>query len=151
MPFDGSEFVAAPVQEMPTGPGLWATLRQGARRLRPSRRGLPSECPGSMPAATPEAPAVHVLLLARSLIVDEPHWIQRRYETLDGRRCAVGALRGAARLLSLRGLNNEAHNLLLQVAVGRGFTDIEKMNDHSTHREVVSAFDAAIARARARP
>jgi hypothetical protein len=84
------------------------------------------------------------------LIEDERHWIQRRYETLDGRRCAVGALRSATRLLALRSLNGEAHSLLLGVAVGRGFTDIEKMNDHSTHSQVLSAFDIAIARAQAR-
>jgi len=66
------------------------------------------------------------------------------------RRCAVGALRSAARLLTLHSLNIEAHNLLLEVAVERGFTDIEKMNDHSMHGQVVSAFDIAIARAQAR-
>jgi hypothetical protein len=93
---------------------------------------------------------VQVLSLARTLIEDERHWIQRRYETLDGRRCAVGALRSAGRLLTARSLNVDAHNLLLEVAIGRGFTDIEKMNDHSTHGQVVSAFDIAIARAQAR-
>jgi hypothetical protein len=34
------------------------------------------------------------------------------------------------------------------VAVSRGFTDIEKMNDHSTHTQVISAFDEAIYRLR---
>jgi len=150
MPFDGSEFIATPVQDVPAWPGLWALLWQAAHRLRPSARGLPAEFPGSVPADSAEAATVQVLRLARSLIEDERHWIQRRYETLDGRRCAVGALRGAARLLALRSLNSDAHSLLLDVAVGRGFTDIEKMNDHSTHGQVLAAFDVAIARAQAR-
>ena len=111
---------------------------------------MPFEFPAAVPACSPDASAAQTLRLARALIEDERHWIQRRYETLDGRRCAVGALRSAARLMAMRNLNNEAHNLLLEVAIGRGFTDIEKMNDHSTHGQVLSAFDIAIARAQAR-
>jgi hypothetical protein len=117
--------------------------------MLPGARALPLEFPAAEPADT-QAAALQVLGLARTLIEDERHWIQRRYETLDGRRCAVGALRGAGRLLSARSLNIDAHNLLLEVAIQRGFTDIEKMNDHSTHAQVLSAFDVAIARARAR-
>lgn len=150
MPFDGSEFIANPVRTGPMQPGLWALLRQMARRMRPGAKALPLEFPYSTPTDMPGAATVRVLSLARTLIEDERHWIQRRYETLDGRRCAVGALRSAARLLALRSLNSEAHNLLLEVAVGRGFTDIEKMNDHSTHMQVLSAFDIAVARAQAR-
>ena len=112
--------------------------------------GAATGIPGAFPGDFPELAAVRVLRLARTLIEDERHWIQRRYETRDGRRCAVGALRSAGWLLALRSLNNEAHNLLLEVAVGRGFTDIEKLNDRSTHGQVVSAFDSAIARAAAR-
>jgi hypothetical protein len=40
-----------------------------------------------------------------------------------------------------------ANAVLLSVAMRRGFDSIEKMNDNSTHREVLSAFDEAIARA----
>ena len=149
MPFDGNEFVATPVRTGNLRPGVWTLLRQASRRLRPMARTSPVEFPGA-PSDAPGAATVQVLRLARTLIEDERHWIQRRYETLDGRRCAVGALRSAARLLALRGLNNEAHNLLLEVAGSRGFTDIEKMNDHSTHGQVVSAFDMAIARAQTR-
>ena len=150
MPFDGSEFIATPGRTSPPQPGLWALLRQTARRMRPGARGLPLQFPGVLPSNSPGATTVQVLGLARTLIEDERNWIQRRYETLDGRRCAVGALRSASRLLAVRCVNSEAHNLLLEVAVGRGFSDIEKMNDHSTHGQVVSAFDIAIARARAR-
>jgi hypothetical protein len=150
MPFDGSELIATPFRTGPIQPGVWGLLQRAIGRIRPGAKGLPLEFPGSLPADSPDRSTVQVLRLARTLIEDERHWIQRRYETLDGRRCAVGALRSAGRLLALRSLNNEAHNLLLEVAVGRGFTDIEKMNDHSTHGQVVSAFDAAIARAETR-
>jgi hypothetical protein len=150
MPFDGSEFIATPVRTGSPQIGVWGLLRQAADRMRPRAKALPLEFPGAMPAASPHAATVQVLSLARTLIEDERHWIQRRYETLDGRRCAVGAVRSATRLLALRSLNTEAHNLLTEVAAGRGFSDIEKMNDHSTHGQVVSAFDVAIARAQAR-
>jgi hypothetical protein len=118
--------------------------------MRPGARAVPLELPYPGLPDTSGAATLQVLTLARTLVEDERHWIQRRYETLDGRRCAVGALRSATRLLGLRNANSEAHNLLLEVAVGRGFTDIEKMNDHSTHHQVVSAFDIAVARARSR-
>ncbi|HUB10628.1 MAG TPA: hypothetical protein VMB34_01620 [Acetobacteraceae bacterium] len=150
MPFDGTEFVATSVQTATTPPRFWALLRQACRRISPAGRALAFDIPAAVPVESPVIATVQVLRLARTLIEDERHWIQRRYETLDGRRCAVGALRSASRLLSLRSLNNEAHNLLLEVAVGRGFSDIEKMNDHSNHTQVMSAFDVAIARAQAR-
>jgi hypothetical protein len=151
MPFDGSEFIATPVRTASPQTGVWGLLRQAAQRLRPAAKTLPLEFPGAAPAPLAPAATVQVLSLARSLIEDERHWIQRRYETLDGRRCAVGALRSATRLLALRSVTGDAHNLLMEVAAGRGFSDIEKMNDHSTHGQVVSAFDLAIARAQARP
>ena len=40
-----------------------------------------------------------------------------------------------------------AHALLMAVALRRGFSDIESMNDNSTHRQVLAAFDEAIASA----
>ena len=36
---------------------------------------------------------------------------------------------------------------MLGVARGRGFDSVERMNDKSTHTEVLAAFDAAIATA----
>ncbi|MBN8873023.1 MAG: hypothetical protein J0H67_09335 [Rhodospirillales bacterium] len=101
-----------------------------------------------MPAApTRESTlALQTLVLARGLIADERGWVQRRYETRDGRRCAVGALRGAARMMRDPVPHGEAVSSLLAVAMSRGFTDIETMNDHSTHAQVVSAFDDAIRR-----
>jgi len=150
MPFDGSELIATPFRTGAIQPGVWGLLQRAISRMRPGARALPLEFPAAFPTDTPGLVTSQVLRLARTLIEDERQWIQRRYETLDGRRCAVGALRSAGRLLALRSLNKEAHNLLLEVAVGRGFTDIERMNDYSTHGQVVSAFGAAIARAETR-
>jgi hypothetical protein len=50
--------------------------------------------------------------------------------------------------MNLHGPQTGANTILLSVAMGRGFNDIESMNDNSSHRQVVSAFDEAIARAR---
>lgn len=152
MPFDGSEFIATPVRsdaDKPPSRGPLRFLRQIGETLRPRSRGVPVELPVDQPAPSTDATTIQVLGLARSLIQDERHWIQRRYETLDGRRCAVGAVRAAVRLLGLRIGPIDPHHALLMVAVSRGFTDIEKMNDHSTHEQIVTAFDEAIYRLRA--
>jgi hypothetical protein len=152
MPFDGSEFIATPVRSDPDKPpsrGPIRLLRQIGDSLRARGRTLPFAVPTDEPAPSGEATTIQVLGLARSLIQDERHWIQRRYETLDGRRCAVGAVRAAVRLLGLRAGPIDPHHALLMVAVSRGFTDIEKMNDHSSHSQIVSAFDDAIYRLRA--
>jgi hypothetical protein len=150
MPFDGSELFGTTLDTAALAKqhtGIWWRMRRLARSLVPGMRTAPFGVPAN-PAMTPEQTTLQVLQLARTLIEDERHWIQRRYETLDGRRCAVGALRSAARLLDLRGQPNGPHNMLLAVAIGRGFTDVEKMNDHSSHGQVLSAFDQAIIRAR---
>lgn len=152
MPFDGSEFVVTPVQSTPAKPPArrpMQLLRQLGDSLRARGRGLPFAVPTETPATVPAASTIQVLGLARSLIQDERHWIQRRYETLDGRRCAVGAVRAAVRLVGMRVGPIDPHHALLMIAVSRGFTDIEKMNDHSTHTQVLSAFDDAIIRLRA--
>lgn len=151
MPFDGSELFGTTLDTAALAKqhtGMWWRMRRFARALVPGMRTSPLGVPLA-PALTPEQTTLQVLQLARTLIEDERHWIQRRYETLDGRRCAVGALRSASRLLDLRGQPNGPHNMLLAVAIGRGFTDVEKMNDHSSHGQVLSAFDQAISRARA--
>lgn len=152
MPFDGSEFIATQVEsgaekQPPRGP--LNLLRRISDGLRARSRALPFVAPDEVALPQGDASTIQVLGLARSLIQDERHWIQRRYETLDGRRCAVGAVRAAVRLLGLRVGPIDPHHALLMVAVARGFTDIEKMNDHSTHSQVVSAFDEAIYRLRA--
>jgi hypothetical protein len=150
MPFDGSEFSQAP--QPPRRP-VQATAGSRApllaawlRRLRPGRIGPK--------AGGDEASAVQLLRAARLLIGDEERWVRGAYETPAGKRCAVGALRAAARgggggrrgSLSSR----QAHALLLAVSRRRGFDDVEAMNDHSSHAQVLAAFGAAIAVAAAR-
>lgn len=115
-------------------------------------RVMPTICfnPAS-PADTPETNAylpVRALELGRTLIEDRANWVQKRYETRDGRRCAVGALRAAARVLRVRD-GQPGHIYLLNVAMNRGFNDVESMNDNSSHRQVVSAFDEALLAAQA--
>ncbi len=109
---------------------------------------IPLQAFQPIPAGQPDAVTLQVLTIGRALIEDRKDWVQRRYETRDGRRCAVGALRGAARLMNLHGPQSGANTILLSVAMSRGFNDIESMNDNSSHRQVLSAFDEAIARAR---
>lgn len=143
MPFDGLGYIAT--QSKVT---LWDRITRvvwGAPNV--TSRALPI---AFQPLAPEEADntALQMLTLGRALIEDRKDWVQRRYETRDGRRCAVGALRGAARLMHLHGPNNGANAILLSVAMRRGFNDIESMNDNSTHRQVLSAFDEAITRAR---
>jgi hypothetical protein len=115
----------------------------------PVAKSIPAEAFQPVPAQ-PDAVTLQVLTIGRALIEDRKDWVQRRYETRDGRRCAVGAVRGAARLMNLTGPQNGANTILLSVAMSRGFNDIESMNDNSSHRQVISAFDEAIARARPR-
>jgi hypothetical protein len=112
----------------------------------PIAKNLPLQAFQPIPADQPDAMTVQVLTVGRALIEDRKDWVQRRYETRDGRRCAVGALRGASRLLSVHGPQTGANAVLLSVAMSRGFNDIESMNDNSSHRQVLSAFDEAIAR-----
>lgn len=147
MPFDGTAFISSPPAIPEAVPhGLWQRTRAAWERVVHRTRARALEVP--MPAApTRESTlALQTLVLARGLIADERGWVQRRYETRDGRRCAVGALRGAARMMRDPVPHGEAVSSLLAVAMSRGFTDIETMNDHSTHAQVVSAFDDAIRR-----
>jgi len=141
MPFDGIGFVATP------DASIWSRLIGAAKSLLPSASPSPPKLLLPAQPVTPDIQTVQILTIARALIEERKDWVQRRYETRDGRRCAVGALRGAARLLNLQGPQAGAHSALLSVAMGRGFSDIESMNDNSSHRQVLGAFDEAIARA----
>ncbi len=145
MPFDGLNFVSAPtVAKIPVLTRL-SHLLFGAP---PVAKTFPLHAFTPVPASQPDAVTLQVLTIGRALIEDRKDWVQRRYETRDGRRCAVGALRAAARLMDLHGPQTGATASLLSVAMSRGFNDIESMNDNSSHRQVVSAFDDAILRAR---
>jgi hypothetical protein len=142
MPFDGIGNLT-----LTTKPSLWSRLRHAVTGIPPVSKSIPAALFQPVPAGQPDALTVQVLQIGRALIEDRKDWVQRRYETRDGRRCAVGALRGASRLLNVHGPQSGANAHLLAVAMGRGFNDIESMNDNSTHRQVLSAFDEAIGRA----
>jgi hypothetical protein len=141
MPFDGLGYVTTTVK-----PSIWARLTQLLVGAPPITKTIPLHAFQPIPVNQPDAVTVQVLTVGRALIEDRKDWVQRRYETRDGRRCAVGALRGASRLLNMHGGQTGANAILLSVAMGRGFNDIESMNDNSSHRQVLSAFDEAIAR-----
>ena len=140
MPFDGNEFFAKVGSPGPVGgkPSIWILLQE---RIKAWLAPAPARLDPS-----PDLLTVQLLATARSLIADELNWVQHDYETRDGRFCAVGALRYAARFLGPPGTMNPASRLLLSVARERGFSKIEKMNDRSSHGQVLAAFDEAIAR-----
>jgi hypothetical protein len=143
MPFDGLGYIAtqSKVTLWDRIAGLvWGGSKVSAHVLPIAFQPLPPE--------EADNTALQMLTIGRALIEERKDWVQRRYETRDGRRCAVGALRGAARLMHVNGTNSSANAILLSVAMRRGFNDIESMNDNSSHRQVLSAFDEAIARAR---
>ena len=118
--------------------GLWLGQRVGLWLRAPAPPGI---------ALPPELAAARLLRAARALIAEEDRWVQGRYETLRGRRCAMGALQAAARALhDTRGFET-ARDLLRTEALIRGYSHVEKMNDRSTHTQVLAAFDSAIARA----
>ena len=147
MPFDGLGYVTLdhdPLQSLRSG----RACPTSCSARPPVAKSIPLQAFQPIPASQPDAVTLQVLTVGRALIEDRKDWVQRRYETRDGRRCAVGALRGAARLMNLHGPQTGANTILLSVAMSRGFNDIESMNDNSSHRQVISAFDEAIARAR---
>ncbi|HVZ09037.1 DUF6197 family protein [Rhodopila sp.] len=143
MPFDG----VAGLSLTNPKPSMWTRLSHFVTGRAPGHRAVPAYLLLPTPAADPDALSLQILTIGRSLIEDRKDWVQRRYETRDGRRCAVGALRAASRMLSIRPTESGASAFLLSVATARGYCDIESMNDNSTHRQVLSAFDEAIARA----
>ena len=134
MPFDGLGYLSTTAT--PAKPSLWTRLTQFALGQPPVAKALPLEAFQPVPANQPDALTLQVLTVGRALIEDRKDWVQRRYETRDGRRCAVGALRGAARLMNLHGPQTGANTILLSVAMSRGFNDIESMNDNSSLRSV---------------
>ena len=136
MPFDDRGFSAA------SRPAPWLrcprAIGSGVRALL-------------APAAEPaELAVIRVLEEARGLIEETQDWGQGRYETLAGRRCAVGALRVASDLLDYGKAGEQAQEILAEIARAGGFHDVENMNDHCSHDAVLAAFDAALAAARLR-
>jgi hypothetical protein len=147
MPFDGTDFRAPPALDTGIFP-LWS--KHGFRlwlkaRFRPEARKV---MPVGLPAPSPVDRDVQVAQLlrgARELIADPRDWTQRIYRSFRGRRCAVGALRAAAAGLDDPSIAWSAHGLLIKIARSRGFTNVEAMNDRSSHAAVLRAFDEAIA------
>ena len=161
MPFDASEFPRLPPPEPSPATPVWAPPGWASRReawaawLRgllsppPGRRGIRPPVPERPDAA--DITSLHLLQAARALIESQDAWGQGAYQTLGGRRCAIGALRAAATAARAEwresGAKAEAHAHLLAVARGRGFASVELMNDGSSHAQVLAAFDAAAAKA----
>src|ERR1700722_18815285 len=117
MPFDGLGYNGLGSLNTTAKPSVWARLTQFALGTPPVTKTIPLHAFQPIPADQPDAATVQVLTIGRALIEDRKDWVQRRYETRDGRRCAVGALRGAARLMHLQGAQSGAHAFLLSVAM----------------------------------
>ncbi len=154
MPFDGTEY--RPVRDpaaatsLPAAGVRWQWVRGLTAGLAMRLGGWPmwSYAPREVQPATEITPA-RLLRAARALIDQEDTWVQGRYETLRGRRCAIGALQAAARGLRHPTAFEAARDLLRTEALIMGFSHVEKMNDRSSHAEVLALFDRAIARAEA--
>lgn len=159
MPFDGQQYktqTAQPAEPAPIGlaPPAQSKLRrmfgQGFWSVAATVIGRPAHAyavPQRVPESA-EAAAAQLLRAARSMIDREEMWVQGRYNARGGRHCAIGALRAAGRFYHGETLRL-AHALLHNVANSRGFDSVEKMNDASTHGQVVAAFNSAIASAEA--
>jgi hypothetical protein len=145
MPFDGTYFPATTPYDTGLFP-LWS--RHGCRlwfntRLRGQRAGAATMLRAPSPAERGFTVA-EVLRDAKDMIADPKDWTRRTYRSLGGQRCAVGALRAAAKHLEDPMIAWSAHALLIDVARSRGFTNVETMNDRSSHAAVMAAFDQAI-------
>lgn len=148
MPFDGTEFHTPPALDTGIFPlwskhgfRLWIKSRfraQGGAKPMPAVLLAPQVCDRDLAVA-------QLLRDAREMIADPSDWTQRIYRSFRGRRCAVGALRAAASRLNDPSLAWSAHALLIKIARSRGFTNVEAMNDRSSHAAVLRAFDEAIA------
>ncbi|MBV9756087.1 MAG: hypothetical protein JO047_03460 [Alphaproteobacteria bacterium] len=152
MPFDGKEFKYAVKFGEPAGDETHGKLKwlfgQSLRSLAATVVGKQAYAvPQRLPETT-EVVAAQLLRSAHAMIEREEMWVQGRYNARGGRHCAIGALRAAGRFYHSDTLRL-AHALLHNVANSRGFDSVEKMNDASTHGQVLSAFASAIASAEA--
>ncbi len=145
MPFDGTYFPATTPYDTGLFP-LWS--RQGYRLWYQTRlRGKKAAAPTMLRAPTPAERGLAVADLlrdAKDMVADPKDWTRRTYRSFGGQRCAVGALRAAAKRLSDPTIAWSAHAMLIDVARSRGFTNVETMNDRSSHAAVMAAFDQAI-------
>lgn len=137
MPFDGTSIP----QQILAPRGAIVRAWDATRNL--ARRGFPAISALSRVDRPDTSPAL-LLRAARSMIMREDNWIRGHFHRPNRRYCAVGAIRAAARQLHARESLPVALGLLRQVAKVRGFDTIERMNDASTHAEVLTSFDLAI-------
>ena len=145
MPFDGTYFPAPTPYDTGLFP-IWS--RHGCRlwfetRLRRKKKCRADAVRAPTPA-TATLPSPGLLRDAKGMIADPKNWTRRTYRSFGGQRCAVGALRAAAKRLDDPAIAWSAHALLINVARSRGFTNVETMNDRSSHAAVMAAFDQAI-------
>jgi hypothetical protein len=148
MPFDGTDFQAPTALDTGLFP-IWSkhSCRNWIEaRFHWGRRGDKGQVVlRVLPPADREATIILLLQHAKGLIEDPKNWTRGTYRSLSGRHCAVGALRAVAACLKSPSPAWSAHEFLIRVARLRGFTSVEAMNDHSSHAEVLGAFDEAIA------
>jgi hypothetical protein len=150
MPFDGT----LSVEKKATS--SWLSRLIAERDWRSQLRALFDGSPGPEARAplvlpTPTGPAVARLLReARHLIETPQRWTVGVYDN-GTERCAVGALRAAAGQLGELAAEKVAYGLLLRIAIRRGYSNIETMNDCSSHEQVLSAFDEAIRKVEREP
>lgn len=153
MPFDGKEFkysvkFGEPASDAEAHGKLRWLFGQSLRSLAATVVGKQAYAvPQRMPEST-ELVAAQLLRSAQAMIEREEMWVQGRYNARGGRHCAIGALRAAGRFYHSETLRL-AHALLHNVANSRGYDSVEKMNDASTHNQVLTAFASAIASAEA--
>jgi hypothetical protein len=140
MPFDGTNL--PDLDAIDTA----ALTKSPAARWRLWLRSLWARKPGIIvPQPDRAAAVVRLLEDAKTLISDEDTWGQGAYWRFPNRRCAMGALRFAARQVDDISIARSACTVLALVATSRGFTSVECMNDRSSHAEVLRAFNEAIA------
>ncbi|HEV2300732.1 MAG TPA: hypothetical protein VGR91_04100 [Stellaceae bacterium] len=148
MPFDGTGLQSPAPFDTGIFP-IWS--RHGGRLwvkacFRRERRERITEALLRAPAPADRDETVEQLLHdARDLIENPRYWMRGTYRWFRGRRCAVGALRAVARRVKDPVPVWAAHAYLITVARSRGFTNVEAMNDRSSHAAVLRAFDEAIA------
>lgn len=97
-----------------------------------------------------------ILRRARALIVTEDRWCQFVQEDAAGRMCAVGAIVAAVGRIPYAdhrrngvydgvGPWSASATQALSAALPRSACSIAEFNNHSTHAEVLAAFERAIA------